>query len=281
MKIQNIHIMKQPDLGKKLAELRKQNGLTQEELVEKCNISVRTIQRIEAGEVEPRSYTIKTILNALNIQFDSVFEKKYKSGYFDKIFGISLDSSSRLKQLTIAWIFGIVYFFIGFFEVGFEFNRFFGDDLIGGGIGYILVKCISLISFVLFMRGFVIVGSMYKSYLLQIMTVIIIVFMVLIGFYDIFTFDSVSYIDELDKFTGISKAITSGILQILFGIAILQLSSKIGNIASVSGVFEIITGIFFLSVIGAIVGLFFLIPTEILEIIVLYKVAEKLKKEDY
>ena len=115
MKIQNIHIMKQPDLGKKLAELRKQNGLTQEELVEKCNISVRTIQRIEAGEVEPRSYTIKTILNALNIQFDSVFENKYKSGYFDKIFGISLDSSSRLKQLTTAWIFGIVYFFIGFF----------------------------------------------------------------------------------------------------------------------------------------------------------------------
>ena len=46
--------MKQPELGQIIHDLRKQKGLTQEELVEKCNISVRTIQRIEAGEVTPR-----------------------------------------------------------------------------------------------------------------------------------------------------------------------------------------------------------------------------------
>ena len=39
--------MKQPDLGKKIVELRMAKGLTQEELVELCNISIRTIQRIE------------------------------------------------------------------------------------------------------------------------------------------------------------------------------------------------------------------------------------------
>jgi transcriptional regulator with XRE-family HTH domain len=43
--------MKQPELGRKIAELRKAKGLTQEELVEKCNIRVRTLQRIESGEV--------------------------------------------------------------------------------------------------------------------------------------------------------------------------------------------------------------------------------------
>ena len=53
--------MKQPELGKKISELRKEKGLTQEELVDKCNISVRTLQRIESGEVTPRSYTLKTI----------------------------------------------------------------------------------------------------------------------------------------------------------------------------------------------------------------------------
>lgn len=42
----NIHTMKQPELGKRISELRKEKGLTQEELVEKCNINVRTIQRI-------------------------------------------------------------------------------------------------------------------------------------------------------------------------------------------------------------------------------------------
>ncbi len=58
--------MRQPELGKKIAELRKAKGLTQEELVEKCNINVRTLQRIETGEVTPRSYTIKIIFAELD-----------------------------------------------------------------------------------------------------------------------------------------------------------------------------------------------------------------------
>jgi len=58
--------MKQPDLGRKIAELRKAKGLTQEELVQKCNLSVRTLQRIESGEVTPRSYTIRIIFAALD-----------------------------------------------------------------------------------------------------------------------------------------------------------------------------------------------------------------------
>jgi transcriptional regulator with XRE-family HTH domain len=61
--------MKQPELGKKISELRKAKGLTQEELVEKCNLSVRTLIRIEVGEVMPRSYTIKTIFYALDYNF--------------------------------------------------------------------------------------------------------------------------------------------------------------------------------------------------------------------
>lgn len=41
----------------------------QEVLVQKCHINVRTIQRIEAGEVHPGSYTIKSILNVLGLEF--------------------------------------------------------------------------------------------------------------------------------------------------------------------------------------------------------------------
>lgn len=68
--------MKQPDLGKRIAELRKAKGLTQEELVEKCNINVRTLQRIESGEVMPRSYTIKTIFTALDCTIYNSTEKQ-------------------------------------------------------------------------------------------------------------------------------------------------------------------------------------------------------------
>ena len=61
--------MKQPDLGLKVTDLRQQNGLTQEQLAEKCEVSARTIQRIESGEVDPRSYTLQCLSNALDFDF--------------------------------------------------------------------------------------------------------------------------------------------------------------------------------------------------------------------
>lgn len=45
-------------------------GLTQLELAKLSNISLRSIQRIENGEVKPRSYTLKILAEQLNIEFD-------------------------------------------------------------------------------------------------------------------------------------------------------------------------------------------------------------------
>jgi uncharacterized Tic20 family protein len=61
--------MNQPDLGLKIAELRQQMGLTQEKLAEYCEVSTRTIQRIEAGEVEPRAFTRNSLSNILEFDF--------------------------------------------------------------------------------------------------------------------------------------------------------------------------------------------------------------------
>lgn len=77
--------MKQPELGKKIADLRKSKGLTQEELVEKCNLNVRTLQRIEAGEATPRSYTIRIIFAALDYDFydsSEVTQSKFSKAGF-------------------------------------------------------------------------------------------------------------------------------------------------------------------------------------------------------
>lgn len=86
--------MKQPELGKKIAELRKAKGLTQEELVEKCNINVRTLQRIEAGEATPRSYTVKIIFAALDC---SIYESSESTT--DKFMKIEHNVSLWLGQL--------------------------------------------------------------------------------------------------------------------------------------------------------------------------------------
>jgi uncharacterized Tic20 family protein len=61
--------MNQPDLGLKVAELRQQKGLTQERLAELCEVSPRTIQRIESGEVDPRAYTLHCLGEALEFDF--------------------------------------------------------------------------------------------------------------------------------------------------------------------------------------------------------------------
>jgi uncharacterized Tic20 family protein/DNA-binding Xre family transcriptional regulator len=61
--------MNQPDLGLKVAVLRQQKGLTQEQLAELCEVSSRTIQRIETGDVDPRAYTLQCLSKALEFDF--------------------------------------------------------------------------------------------------------------------------------------------------------------------------------------------------------------------
>ena len=61
--------MNQPDLGLKVTELRQQKGFTQEQLAEKCEVSPRTVQRIESGEVDPRAYTLQCLSTALEFDF--------------------------------------------------------------------------------------------------------------------------------------------------------------------------------------------------------------------
>ena len=61
--------MKQPELGMKVSELRQQKGLTQEQLAERCEVSTRTVQRIESGEVDPRLFTLTNLGEALDFDF--------------------------------------------------------------------------------------------------------------------------------------------------------------------------------------------------------------------
>jgi transcriptional regulator with XRE-family HTH domain len=62
--------MNQPDLGLKVSELRQLKNLTQEQLAEKCEVSTRTIQRIESGEVDPRAYTLQRLGEILKFDFE-------------------------------------------------------------------------------------------------------------------------------------------------------------------------------------------------------------------
>lgn len=124
-------MIQQPILGKKIASQRKVKGFTQEELVEKCNINVRTLQRIEAGEVTPRTSTIKLIFEALEINYDAVVESnstietasKKSRNYFSELFNFKTNTMKKVIILLVP-----VMSIIAMFIVMGTTNRTFDDS---------------------------------------------------------------------------------------------------------------------------------------------------------
>ena len=93
--------MKQPELGKKIVDLRKAKGLTQEELADRCQVNVRSVQRIENGEVAPRLFTLRHLSEALDFDFNEDSEKE------DKIWLMVLHLSNIIPVIIaplIIWI---------------------------------------------------------------------------------------------------------------------------------------------------------------------------------
>ena len=90
--------MEQPNLGKRISELRKAKGLTQEELAEQCKISARTLQRIESGVVTPRAYTVRVIYAAL--KKDSSF-KNLHFEYVKDLFNLKKNTMKKISILAV------------------------------------------------------------------------------------------------------------------------------------------------------------------------------------
>lgn len=115
--------MKQQELGTKLAELRKAKGLTQEELVAKCHINVRTLQRIEAGEVIPRSYTLQSILSVLEVDYsDLVGQFSFTNKIQDNLELEPKQQPRSLKQLIGNWSFAVHIFLLLVFSFLLKFG---------------------------------------------------------------------------------------------------------------------------------------------------------------
>lgn len=66
--------MKNSDFGNKLMIARKAKCWTQMDLAERSNISLRTIQRIESGQVHPRAYTLKRLSEILEMDLSELLD---------------------------------------------------------------------------------------------------------------------------------------------------------------------------------------------------------------
>lgn len=255
--------MKQPELGSTIIKLRQEKNLTQEELVEQCNISVRTLQRIEAGDVTPRDYTIKTILSVLNYELEAIES--------------SVKIHQSLGKLQYAWMFGIIYFLLGFPEGIADYYKFSEGHVFFDEYVYVIIKIAVLVTYFFFIRGFTVIGLHFDNYLLKITTFMLMGLIALTISFDIISAYYLQDVEFVFIMAGIS--VTFGLLGILFGSSLIRLNKSIGVIALFAGVLEILAGLFFLIVNP--IGFIFLTPAELFEIIILFKAIELLKVKEH
>lgn len=268
--------MQQPELGKRLTTLRKEKNLTQEELVEKSHVSVRTIQRIESGEVMPRLSTVKILWEALGEKFEPSSKKS------NQVMGTQKHSLPNANRMTVlvAALAGAIYLVcqiilgtldIAWFtsEGGWEFTM----NAIYTGLTGVMV-----ISYVLFARGFIVLSTVFENTLLKSATYMLILVTAAMGVLDV---TSLSVEDVETLWLPYSMAaLLFGTLSIVFGIALIRLQDSMGELSRVAGVLEIVMGCFLITVVLFFISYVIMIPAVVVEILVLYRGYEYLSRAE-
>ena len=72
-------------LGEKILDLRKKNGLSQEQLGEKINVTRQTISIWELGETSPNPEQLKLLSKELNVSIDDLLDNYIHSVLVEKV----------------------------------------------------------------------------------------------------------------------------------------------------------------------------------------------------
>jgi transcriptional regulator with XRE-family HTH domain len=142
--------MQSSALGNRISKLRTQSNMTQKELADLCNVDIRTIQRIESGEVVPRMHTVKLLANALGVHAD-----------FFKILPVETGEPSR-QQINMAFMAGILYSINALLIVYYLITRQLNPFV------HIFSMAIHSVAFIFFLKGFYLLAKNHKNPLLEI-----------------------------------------------------------------------------------------------------------------
>lgn len=265
--------MQQPELGRRLTALRKERNLTQEELVEKSHVSVRTIQRIEAGEVLPRLSTVKILLEALGESYDTFLTKPTNMETRTE----QLEHSGRSVLLT-AVIAGAIYLAVeislGALDIAWLTKEQDWEPWLN--MVYIGLTVVMMASYTLFARGFILLSKLFENKLLTIGAYLMMAAVIGIGILDCATLFS-GDTERLWMPYAIAAAV-SGALTFVFGIALIRLQDGMGELSRVAGILEILIGCALITVIFFFIAYIIMVPAIIVEILVLYRGYEYLSK---
>lgn len=245
MVYQKLLLMKQPELGRKLSEMRKAKGLTQEDLVAKCNLSVRTIQRIEAGEVTPRNYTIRALFDALGMD--------WKEAELDRQFFFSNELPSSLKSsIYISFGAGILFLLVQVAQTPLDLKIISGSKDVSFDL-YFSIRLTSLVFYSIFMMAFVKIAGFSRNFTLRNASWLMLVSFFLGTCVDVYLYYNSALPYNLAG--GIMASVSFGVVYLFFGFSLVRFESPFNSIAKPLGVLGIVSGFLFITVIGAVLGI--------------------------
>ena len=97
------------NLGKKIAELRKKNNLSQEELAEKVGVFRQTISKWEIGDTTPDINQVKIISKIFNISIDELVDNDINNVIVEKVSNTEKLAGITIKILKVFGIMLIVF----------------------------------------------------------------------------------------------------------------------------------------------------------------------------
>ena len=100
---------KEMNLGDKILQLRKKNGLSQEQLGEKVYVTRQTISNWELGETTPNPEQLKKMSKAFNVSIDEILDNDSKEFLMNKISNTEKLAGIIIKILKVIGIVIVVY----------------------------------------------------------------------------------------------------------------------------------------------------------------------------
>ena len=187
----------------------------------------------------------------------------------------SRDASFLFTQLHIGWITGIlsmICFVFQFIEDTYYISTgryYFGE------LYYVILGVVSIIMFGLHMRSFILIGEIFKSYFLKIVSILFIAVNTLIILYAIIDLNF-DYMPQ--EAFAIIFCVFYGLMYIFFGLALLKLKG-LEVLPKVAGIMQIIIGGMFLTILFVVVAAPASILVQGLNVAIILKAYEMIKKQ--
>ena len=99
------------EIGKKIMELRKKNGLSQEQLGEKVNVTRQTISNWELEETAPNPEQLKLLSKALNVSVDDLIDNDLQNVVLSKV-KMTERQTRTIKKILKGFLIGFIIFLV-------------------------------------------------------------------------------------------------------------------------------------------------------------------------